>query len=136
MLQQFLVMTFPRDGVDLPRLCQCGGHTKLDVPDEGFDGGESSVTRGRAVAALFLDVGEEVENQCGVDLFEGDLGGPDPQALAGEDEQESKGMRVGLARMGAAPLLSWQVFAQEAGYEWRDGGHMPSLAIRLSAAAA
>jgi hypothetical protein len=36
--------------------------------------------------------------------------------LAGEDEQEPKGMGVGLARMWTAPLLNQQVFAQEAGY--------------------
>jgi len=63
-------MAFPWDGVDLPRLCQGGGHTELDIPDEGFDRGESSVARGRAVATLFLDVSEEVENQGGIDLLE------------------------------------------------------------------
>jgi hypothetical protein len=68
-----LVVAFPRDGVDLPRLCQGGGHAELDIPDEGFDCGEPSIARGRAVAALFLNVSEEVENQRGVELLEADL---------------------------------------------------------------
>ena len=131
-----LVMAFTRDGVDLLRLCQGGGHAELDIPDKGFDCGESSVARGRAVATLFLDVGEEVENQRGVDLLEADLGGLDPKPLAGKDEQEPKGMGVGLARVGTATLLDRHVFAQEAGYQRGDGCHMSSPAISASAAAA
>ena len=68
-----LVMAFARDGVDLSGLCQCGRHPELDIPDEGFDSGESSVACGRAVAAFFLDVSQELENQRSVDLFEADL---------------------------------------------------------------
>ena len=70
MPHQPLVMAFARDGVDLPCLRQGGGHAELDISDEGFDRGESSVARSRAVAALFLDVSEKVENQRGVDLLD------------------------------------------------------------------
>jgi hypothetical protein len=87
MPHQHLVMAFVRDGVDLPCLRQGGGHTELDISDEGFDRGESSVTRGRRVAALFLNVSEKVENQRGVDLLDTDLGGLDSQPLTGKNEQ-------------------------------------------------
>ena len=62
-------MAFPRDGMDLARLSQGRRHAELNIPDEGFDGGESSVARGRAVAAFFLDVSQEIENQRSVDLL-------------------------------------------------------------------
>jgi hypothetical protein len=68
-----LVMAVARDGVDLSCLCQGGRHPELDIPDEGCDSGESSVACGRAVAAFFLDVSQELENQRSVDLFEADL---------------------------------------------------------------
>ena len=45
-------------------------------------------------------------------------------------------MGVGLARVGAAPLLDRHVFAQEAGYQRRNRRHRPSLPISTSAAAA
>jgi hypothetical protein len=70
---QRLIMAFARDGVNLPRLCQCRGHMEFDISDKGFNCGESSVAGGRAVAALLLDVSEKVENQRCVDLFETDL---------------------------------------------------------------
>jgi hypothetical protein len=73
MPHQPLVMTFTRDGVDLLRLCQRGGHAKFDIPDEGLDGSESPVTRSRAVTTLFLDGREKVEDQRGIDLLEADL---------------------------------------------------------------
>jgi hypothetical protein len=106
-----LIMPFTRDGVDLTRLCQGGGNAELDIPNKGFNCSESSVARGRAIASLFLDVSEEVENQRRVDLLETDLGGLDPKALAGKDEQEPKGVSIGLARVRAAPLLDRHVFA-------------------------
>jgi hypothetical protein len=59
---QRLSIAFDGDGVDLQRLRQEGWHAELDIPDEGFYRGESSVPRGCAVAALFLDVCEEVED--------------------------------------------------------------------------
>jgi hypothetical protein len=81
-------MAVARDGVDLSCLCQGGRHPELDIPDEGCDSGESSVACGRAVAAFFLDVSQELENQRSVDLFEADLWGSDFKTLAGEDKQE------------------------------------------------
>ena len=66
-------MAFRWDGVDLSCLCQGGRHAELDISDESFDRSEPSVARGGAVAPLFLDVSEEIEDQRGVDLFEADL---------------------------------------------------------------
>jgi hypothetical protein len=66
-------MAFPGNGVDLPRLCQGGRHAELDISDESFDRSEPSVARGGAVATLFLDVSEEIEDQRDVNLFEADL---------------------------------------------------------------
>ena len=68
-----LVMAFPGDSVDLPRLGQGGGYPELDIAEESLDRCEPSVARGRAIAALLLDMNEKVKNQCGVDLFEADL---------------------------------------------------------------
>ena len=95
----------------MPRLCQSGRHTELDISDEGFDRGESSVASGRAVATLFFDVSEKLENQSGVDLLDADLGRLDPEPLTSEDEQEPKGVSVGLACVGAATLFDRHVFA-------------------------
>jgi len=44
-------------------------------------GCESHVACGAAVATLFLDIGEEVENELRIDLIEGRSARPDPQAL-------------------------------------------------------
>jgi hypothetical protein len=66
-------MAFSSDSMDLPRLCQGGWHPELDIPHEGLDCCESSVARGRGVAALFLDVSEKAESKGGIDLFEADL---------------------------------------------------------------
>src|SRR5260370_4975822 len=68
-----LVMAFPCDSVDLPRLFQGGGYPELDIPEEGLDCCEPSVARGRAVAALLLNVGEKLENQRGASLLQTDL---------------------------------------------------------------
>ena len=114
MPHQRLIVPLTWDGVDLARLCQCGGHAKFDIPDEGFDCGQSSVARGRAVAAMFLDVSEKVENQRSIDLLKADLRGLDPQPLTGKDKQQPKGMGVGLAGVLATALLDRHVLAQEA----------------------
>jgi hypothetical protein len=122
--------------VDLLRLCQRGGHAKFDVSDECFDGSESSVPRSRAVTTLFLNVREKVQNQRGVDLLDADLGGLDSEPLAGKNEQEPKGMSVGLARVRAATLLDGHVFAQETSYQRSNRRHIFSPVINASAAAA
>src|SRR6202040_18623 len=108
------------DGVDLLRLCQGGGYMDLDIPEEGLDCCESSVARGRAVAALLLDVSEKLQNQRGVDLLKTDLRRPDTKALASKQEQEPKSMGIGFAGMGAAAPLNRHVFAQESGYQRGD----------------
>src|SRR5437870_2925789 len=102
MSDQPLVMAFARNGMDLPCLCQYGGHAEFDISDEGFDCGESSIASSRAIATLFFDVSEKVENQRGVDLLDTDLGRLDPEPLTGKDEQEPKSVSVGLAGVGAA----------------------------------
>jgi hypothetical protein len=56
--------------MNLPCLCQCGGHTEFDISDKRFDCGQSSIASGRAVTALFLQVCEKVQNQRGIDLLE------------------------------------------------------------------
>jgi hypothetical protein len=70
---EHLIVAFPRDGVDLPRLCQGGRHAELDIPDKCFDCGESSIASGCAVATMFLNVNKESEYQRSVDLLETDL---------------------------------------------------------------
>src|SRR6516164_1726335 len=73
MPHQGLSLAFDRDGMDLLRLRQEGRHAELDVADESFYRGESSVARGCAVPALFLDMCEEVEDQRGVELLKAEL---------------------------------------------------------------
>jgi hypothetical protein len=136
MSHQPLVMAFTRDGMDLLRLCQRGGNAKFDISDEGFDSSEPPVARSRAITTLFLDVREKVENQCGVDLLDADLGGLDSEPLAGKDEQEPKSMSIGLARMSAATLHNRHVFAQKTSYQRSNRRHIFSPVINASAAAA
>jgi hypothetical protein len=136
MPHQPLVMAFARNGMDLPCLCECGGHSEFDISDEGFHRGQSSIASSRAIAALFFDVSEKVENQSSVDLLDTDLGRLDPEPLTGKDEQEPKGVSVGLAGVGTATLLDRHVFAQKTGNQWGDRCHTSSPAIRASAAAA
>ena len=131
-----LVVAFTWDGMDLLRLCQRGGHAKFDISDEGFDSSEPPVTRSRAITTLFLDVKEKVENQRSVELLDADLGGLDSEPLAGKNEQEPKGMSVGLARVRAAPLLDRHVFAQKTSYQRSNRRHIFSPVINASAAAA
>jgi hypothetical protein len=115
MPNQPLVMAFARDGMDLTCLCQCGGHAEFDISDKGFNRGESSVASSRAISPLFFDVSEKLENQSGIDLLEADLRRLDLEPLTGKDEQEPKGVSVGLACVGAAALFDRHVFAQKTG---------------------
>ncbi len=66
-------MPLLRDGVDLPGLRQGGGDAELDVSHECLDCGEPRVTSGGTIAALFLEVREEVEHQRDVDVLETEL---------------------------------------------------------------
>jgi hypothetical protein len=133
---QSLVMAFAGDGMDLPRLCKRGRHAKFNISDKGFDRRESSVARSRAIAALFLEVRKKIENQRSVNLLDTDLGGFDTEPLTGKNEQEPKGMSIGLARARAATLLNRHVFAQETGYQRSNRRHTSSPVINASAAAA
>jgi len=45
---------------------------------------------GRAVATLFLDIGEEVENELRIDLIEADLRGLIPRRLLGENDNSRR----------------------------------------------
>src|SRR3954462_10256558 len=88
------------------------------------------------VAAPLLDVGEKAENQRGVDVLEVELAGPLAQTLAGEDEQQSEGVGIGFAGVGAVPSVNRHVLAQEAGDQRRNRRHGPSLATSASTVAA
>jgi hypothetical protein len=66
-------MPLSGDGVNLPRLCQCGRHPELNIVEEGFDGSQPSVSRGRRVAAFILDVGKEGKNQLSIHLLDAQL---------------------------------------------------------------
>ena len=87
MPHQRLVMAFTRNGMDLLRLCQHGGHTEFEISNEGFDGSESSVTCSRAVPTLFLNVREKIENQRCVNLLDTDLGRFDAEPFTGKKKQ-------------------------------------------------
>ncbi len=129
-----LVMAFARDGVNLPRLSQCRGHTEFDISDKCFDCGKSSVAGGRAVTALLFQVSEKVQNQSGINLLDAYLGGLDRKPLTCKHEQKPKSMSVSLAGVGAATLFDRHVLTQEAGYQRGNRGHLPSLTIIASAA--
>jgi hypothetical protein len=68
-------------------------------------------------------MGQEVEHQSGIDVFEAKLGGSSAKTFAGENEQQPEGVRVSLARMGAIAPLDRHVFAQEGGNQRSDRGH-------------
>jgi hypothetical protein len=68
-----LIMAFGWNSMYLPHLLQNGGHAEFYVSHEGFDGCESTVARDRAIAALFFDVSEKVQDQRGVNLFNEEL---------------------------------------------------------------
>jgi hypothetical protein len=134
---QCLTVALCRDGVDLPDLFQSGWKTELDVPHEGLDCCQSGVAGRCVIAALLLNVGEEVEHQVGIDVLEAKLGRWFIQPLAGKHKQQPEGVGVSLAGVGAVTPLDWHVFAQEACNQGGDRCHglFPS-AISPSAAAA
>jgi hypothetical protein len=73
MSDEGLVMAFLRNRVDLARLRQSGWDFELDVAHERLDGRQPRITGGRAIAALLLEMREEIEHQCGIELLEADL---------------------------------------------------------------
>jgi hypothetical protein len=73
MAHQRLIMAFGWNGMYLPHLLQNGRHAEFDVTHEGFDRCESTVACDGAIAALFFDVSEKIEDQRSVDLFNEEL---------------------------------------------------------------
>jgi hypothetical protein len=68
-----LIMAFGWNGMYLPHLLQNGRRTEFYVSHERFDGCESTVACNRAIAALFFNVSEKIEDQRSVDLFNEEL---------------------------------------------------------------
>ena len=134
---QGLIVALCRDGVDLPDLVQSGWHAELDVAHEGLDRRKSRIAGRRAVTTVLLDVGQEAEHQCGVDVFEAELRGLLLQTFAGKEEQQSKGVGVSLAGLRAVAPLDRHVFAEEGGDQGGDRCHgLFPPTIRASAAVA
>ena len=115
MAHQFLVVPLGGNGVDLPHLLDHLGNAQLDIPHEGLDRGEPDVAGGCAVAALLLDMGEEVQHQRSIEVLEAELGWPQASTLTGEDQPKSQGMGVAFAGLRTAALRDRHVLAQEAG---------------------
>src|SRR6202041_219680 len=118
-------------------LFQSGWNAELDVAHEGLDRCKSRIAARRAVTTVFLDVGQEGEYQCGVDVFEAELRGLLLQTFAGKEEQQSKGISVSLAGLGAVAPFDRHVFAEEGGDQGGDRCHgLFPPAISASAAEA
>jgi hypothetical protein len=62
MCHHFSVSLLKRYRLNLPDLFQRGWYLILDIPHEGFDGGQSRVPGHRSIFALGLDVLQECEN--------------------------------------------------------------------------
>jgi hypothetical protein len=101
--------------LNLPDLFQRGWYLILDIPHEGFDGGQSGVPRHRSIFALGLDVLQERENQGGIDLLQVKLRWTLAQPRSGILEQQAEGMRVGIAGMFTRTTIHGKPLAQECG---------------------
>jgi len=62
MPDELLIVALGRDGMDLTDLLQGGRHPVFDIPHERFDRGQTQIAGGRSIAALALDMSEEVED--------------------------------------------------------------------------
>jgi hypothetical protein len=113
MAHQRLVVRFGWNGVYLPHLFQNCGHAEFYVTHERFDGCEPTVACDRAIAPLFFDVSEKIQDHCSVDLLNCELSRTGLKAFAGKYEQKPKRVSVGFASAGAASPLDRQVFSQE-----------------------
>ena len=81
---------------------------------QGMQGGEPGITRGDAVATLFLQAGQELSDALGAEIvdlqtFEAASGVP-----RDETQEEHDGIPIASDRMGAHPSLVGQVVLEEA----------------------
>jgi hypothetical protein len=106
----------------------------FDVPHERVDGGQASVSRGRTVLPVALEVLQERQHELRVQLLDVQLGGPGPEPLAGEVEEESERVGVRLAGARALALLDGEVLAEEGREQRRERRH--GFTVHMSASVA
>ena len=118
-----MIMALGGDGADLSGLFQRSRMTEFDVAHEGFHGRQSDVAAGRAAATIDLEVGEERDDERGIEMFKMKRRRCDAEASGGESEQQTEGIGVALAGMRAEAALHGKVVTQEVGNQWCDGSH-------------
>src|SRR6516162_746632 len=69
-LNELVLVALGGDGTDLANLLQERGNAVFHITHEGLDGSQSHVTRHRTIAALALDVDQEVFDQRCTELLD------------------------------------------------------------------
>jgi len=75
------------------------------VLEEGVYGGQPVVSCPRAVAAVKLEVLQELPEERSIEVFDAQFGGRPSEALRGELEQQAKGVSVGRYGVWACAKL-------------------------------
>jgi len=84
------------DGMDPTRLVDAGRQPVFQIAEERVDRGESGVSCSRRVAAFFLQMLQERQDERRIELFKLDLRGRDREPTGGEANEQSKAVRSAL----------------------------------------
>jgi hypothetical protein len=104
-----------RDGQDLLALQQSLGVLRLQVTKERMQDSESVVTSGWAGSPGGLQVLEELQDEVGIELVQGQALGPATQHVPAVAEYQCEGVPIGSDGVGADIPLRGQVFTEELG---------------------
>lgn len=114
MSDEGLIDLLHRDRPDPACLIQTGREPILEEAEEGFDGGKTDVAGARRVAASFLDVFQEGENERRIKLLNLDAGRGNPQSGSREAEEQLKAVGVSRAGVRARSPLVRQISCRRA----------------------
>jgi len=84
------------------------------IPEEGAQRGKAHVPCPRAVAAVNLQMPEELAHERGVELFDPQLGWFSLEAFRGEAQQQPEGVAVGGDHVRTRVELGAQTLREEA----------------------
>src|SRR5450755_2646665 len=90
---------------------------------EGFDCGQSGISRTGPIAACSFQVVQELEHQRCVDLLQCQLGWRHVEALAGEGQKQLERIRIGVPCALASMKFDGQALLEEGGDMWCQGDH-------------
>jgi hypothetical protein len=122
--------------MDPTRLVDAGRQPVFEIAEERVDRGESGVSCSRRVAAFFLQMLQERQDERRIELFKLDLRGRDREPTGGEANEQSKAVCVSLVGVLTCLALLRQVLAQESAQVRGESVHSAPPASKASPASA